>query len=92
MNAGASVAIPVATTAFGVRVITTVLSEEIAENIRYLNADRVVVTAKEDIAEVPKEELAAGCGVDVAIDCLGGEILGREIMGKCIHSLTHGAW
>lgn len=89
MNAGASglasVVIPMAK-AFGARVITTVLTEEIAENIRHLNADRVVVTTKEDITEVLKEELAAGHGVDVAIDCLGG-----EVMGKCIHYLTHGA-
>ena len=89
MNAGASglasVIIPMAK-AFGVRVITTVLTEEIAENIKHLNADRVVVTTKEDISEVLKEELEKGHGVDVAIDCLGG-----EIMGKCIHYLTHGA-
>ena len=89
MNAGASglasVIIPMAK-AFGVRVITTVLTDEIAENIKHLNADRVVVTAKEDISEVLKEELENGHGVDVAIDCLGG-----EIMGKCIHYLTHGA-
>ena len=89
MNAGASglasVIIPMAK-AFGVRVITTVLTEEIAKNIKHLNADRVVVTTKEDIVEVLKEELENGHGVDVAIDCLGG-----EIMGKCIHYLTHGA-
>ena len=89
MNAGASglasVIIPMAK-AFGVRVITTVLSDEIAESIRHLNADRVVVTTKEDISLVLKEELEAGHSVDVAIDCLGG-----EIMGKCIHYLTHGA-
>lgn len=89
MNAGASglasVIIPMAK-AFGVRVITTVLTDEIAANIKHLNADRVVVTGREDIAEVLKEELAAGHSVDVAIDCLGG-----EIMGKCIHYLTHGA-
>ena len=89
MNAGASglasVIIPMAK-AFGVRVITTVLTEEIAENIKHLNADRVVVTTKEDIAEVLKEELDNGHPVDVAIDCLGG-----EIMGKCIHFLKHGA-
>jgi NADPH2:quinone reductase len=72
--------------AFGVRVITTVLTEEIAQNIRHLNADRVVVTTKEDIVQVLKEELENGNGVDVAIDCLGG-----EIMGKCIHYLKHGA-
>lgn len=89
MNAGASglasVIIPMAK-AFGARVITTVLTEEIANSIKHLNADRVVVTTKEDISEVLKEELANGNSVDVAIDCLGG-----EIMGKCIHYLTHGA-
>ena len=89
MNAGASglasVIIPMAK-AFGVRVITTVLTDEIANNIKHLNADRVVVTPKEDIVEVLKEELENGHPVDVAIDCLGG-----EIMGKCIHYLKHGA-
>ena len=89
MNAGASglasVIIPMAK-AFGVRVITTVLTDEIKENIKHLGADRVVVTTKEDISLVLKEELEAGRSVDVAIDCLGG-----EIMGKCIHYLTHGA-
>ena len=89
MNAGASglasVIIPMAK-AFGVRVITTVLTDEIANNIKHLGADRVVVTTKEDISLVLKEELEAGHSVDVAIDCLGG-----EIMGKCIHYLTHGA-
>ena len=89
MNAGASglasVIIPMAK-AFGIRVITTVLTDEIAASIKHLNADRVVVTTKEDISLVLKEELEAGHSVDVAIDCLGG-----EIMGKCIHYLTHGA-
>ena len=89
MNAGASglasVIIPMAK-AFGIRVITTVLTDEIANNIKHLNADRVVVTTKEDISMVLKEELDAGHPVDVAIDCLGG-----EIMGKCIHYLKHGA-
>ena len=89
MNAGASglasVIIPMAK-AFGVRVITTVLTDEIARNIEHLHADRVVVTTREDIAEVLKEELENGHPVDVAIDCLGG-----EIMGKCIHYLKHGA-
>ena len=89
MNAGASglasVIIPMAK-AFGARVITTVLTDEIADSIKHLNADRVVVTTKEDISEVLKEELEKGTSVDVAIDCLGG-----EIMGRCIHYLTHGA-
>ena len=89
MNAGASglasVIIPMAK-AFGIRVITTVLTEEIAASIKHLNADRVVVTTKEDIVAALKEELDAGHPVDVAIDCLGG-----EVMGKCIHFLKHGA-
>ena len=89
MNAGASglasVIIPMAK-AFGIRVITTVLTEEIANSIKHLKADRVVVTTKESIVEALKEELENGHPVDVAIDCLGG-----EIMGKCIHYLKHGA-
>ena len=89
MNAGASglasVIIPMAK-AFGIRVITTVLSDEIAESIKHLNADVVVNTRKQDIVEVLKEQLEEGHPVDVAIDCLGG-----EIMGKCIHYLKHGA-
>ena len=89
MNAGASglasVIIPMAK-AFGVRVITTVRTDEFAAKITHLGADRIVVTDREDISLVLKEELEQGHSVDVAIDCLGG-----EIMGKCIHFLTHGA-
>lgn len=66
--------------------ITTVRSEEKAEAIRDLNADLVVNTSKEDLVEVLKRQLEEGHSVDVAIDCLGG-----EIMGKCLPYLTHGA-
>lgn len=89
MNAGASglasVIIPMAK-AFGIRVITTVLSDAIADSIRHLCADRVVVTTKENIADVLKEEMENGNPADVAIDCLGG-----EIMGSCLPYLSHGA-
>ena len=89
MNAGASglasVIIPMAK-AFGVRVITTVLTKQIAESIKHLNADVVVNTDEMDIVEVLKAQLAEGHSVDVAIDCLGG-----EVMGKCLPYLTHGA-
>lgn len=89
MNAGASglasVVIPMAK-AFDVRVITTVQTDERAASIGHLHADRVVVTEKEDISSVLREELENGHGVDVAIDCLGGEAL-----GKCVHYLVHGA-
>lgn len=81
----ASVVIPMAK-AFGVRVITTVRTEKKAQSIRFLHADRVVVTEKEDIAAVLREELANGHGVDVAIDCVGG-----ETMGRCLPFLSHGA-
>ena len=81
----ASVIIPMAK-AFGIRVITTVRNEAKAEMIKHLNADRVIVTDREELSLALKEELENGHSVDVAIDCLGG-----EIMGKCIHYLTHGA-
>ena len=89
MNAGASglasVIIPMAK-AFGIRVITTVMDKEKAESIKHLNADRVVATDSEDIVAVLKEEHENGHPVDVAIDCLGG-----AVMGKCLHYLSHGA-
>lgn len=72
--------------AFGIRVITSVRSQKKAEAIRHLGADIIVNTAEEDLVEVLKKALSEGRGVDVAIDCLGG-----EIMGKCIHHLNHGA-
>lgn len=89
MHAGASglasVVIPMAK-AFGVRVITSVLSEKIAKSIEHLNADVVIDSSKEKTADVLKRELANGNGVDVAIDCLGG-----EHMGECLPYLNHGA-
>jgi NADPH2:quinone reductase len=85
-NSGlASVIIPMAR-AFGVRVITTVRNAQKAELIGHLKADRVVVSAEEDLTQVLQEELENGHAVDVAIDCLGG-----ESMGKCLHHLAHGA-
>ena len=80
MNAGASglasAVIPMAK-AFGLRVITTVLGKEMVEKVAYLNADRVVDTTCENIAEVLKEEEANGNPVNIAIDCLGGKMLGE---------------
>ena len=89
MHAGASglasVVIPMAK-AFGIRVITSVLNETIANSIKHLNADVVIDMSKEKTADVLKRELDAGKSVDVAIDCLGG-----EYMGECLKYLTHGA-
>lgn len=89
MHAGASglasVVIPMAK-AFGIRVITTVRSDEDVRDIAHLHADIVVNTSRQDIVEVLKQQLVEGHPVDVAIDCLGG-----EIMGKCLPYLKHGA-
>ncbi len=89
MHAGASglasVIIPMAK-AFGIRVITSVLSDEIAESIKPLGADVIINSSREKTADVLKAQLAEGHGVDVAIDCLGG-----AHMGECLPYLTHGA-
>ncbi len=81
----ASVVTPMAK-AFGARVITTVPSAKKAEKIANLGADRIVDLSSEDLPTVLQEELDAGHGVNVAIDCLGG-----DMMGKCLHHLTYGA-
>ena len=77
MQAGASglasVIIPMAK-AFGLRVITTVISDP--ENIRHLGADLVVDTRVQNLPEILKKEEAQGRAVDIAIDCLGGQNLG----------------
>ncbi len=77
MHAGASglasVVIPMAK-AFGLRVITTVISDP--ENIRHLGADLVVDTRVQSLPEILKQEEAEGRAIDIAIDCLGGQALG----------------
>ncbi len=72
--------------AFGLRVIATVRSAQKAEAIRALGADRIVDTSQMSLVDALKEELAQGHGVDIAMDCLGG-----EMMGKCLPYLNHGA-
>ena len=85
-NSGlASVMIPMAK-AFGLRVITTVRNAEKAAAIASFGADRIVDTSAEKLEEVLKEELDAGRGVDIAIDCLGG-----CDMGKYLYVLNRGA-
>ena len=80
MQAGASglasVIIPMAK-AFGARVITTVMNDELEQKIRHLPADLVVNTARQSLKDVMKAELDAGRGVDITIDCLGGETVGE---------------
>ena len=86
MQAGASglasVIIPMAK-AFGLRVITTVISDP--ERIRHLGADLVVDTRTQVLAEVLKAEESAGRAVNIAIDCLGGENL-----GECLPYVKYG--
>ena len=72
----ASVMIPMAK-AFGARVITTVMNDELEQKIQHLRADIVVNTSKQALADVMKAELEAGRGVDITVDCLGGEMVGQ---------------
>lgn len=72
----ASVGIPMAK-AFGGYVITNVLSAEIAEKISHLGADVIVNLAEENTWDVVKAEAEAGHPIDVAIDCLAGENIGK---------------
>ncbi len=74
----ASVAIPMAK-AFGARVITSVLSDEIAEKIKPLGADIIINSTKEDVAEILRAEDEKGHPVNVSMDCLSGETLGKSL-------------
>ena len=74
----ASVAIPMAK-AFGARVITSVLSDEIAEKIRPLGADVVINSTTQSVEEILKAEVERGTPVNVSMDCLSGETLGKSL-------------
>ena len=85
-NSGlASVMIPMAK-AFGLRVITTVRSDEKKNAILNWGADRIVNTSKESLPEILKKMQEDGDGVDLAIDCLGG-----KTVGECLPYLNRGA-
>ncbi len=89
MHAGASglasVVIPMAK-AFGIRVITSVIQDDAVAYAKSRGADIVIDSRKQDVADVLKQQLADGHPVDVAIDCLGG-----KMMGGCLPYLSHGA-
>lgn len=74
----ASVAIPMAK-AFGARVITSVLSDEIAEKIKPLGADIIINSTTQDVSEILKNEEANGHPVNLSMDCLSGETLGKSL-------------
>lgn len=74
----ASVAIPMAK-AFGAKVITSVLSDEIAEKIKNLGADIIINSSVEKVEDVLKAEEEKGTPVNVSMDCLCGETLGKSL-------------
>lgn len=74
----ASVAIPMAK-AFGARVITSVLSDEIAEKIKPLGADVIINSTTQNVAEILENEEKNGTPVNVSMDCLSGETLGLSL-------------
>lgn len=74
----ASVAIPMAK-AFGARVITSVLSDKIREKIKPLGADLVINSTTEDVAAILEQEEKEGRPVNVSMDCLSGETLGKSL-------------
>ena len=74
----ASVAIPMAK-AFGARVITSVLSDEIREKIKPLGADVIINSTTECVEEILKAEEENGRPVNVSMDCLSGETLGKSL-------------
>ena len=74
----ASVAIPMAK-AFGARVITSVLSDEIAERIKPLGADIIINSTTQCVEEILKAEEENGTPVSVSMDCLSGETLGKSL-------------
>lgn len=80
----ASVMIPMAK-AFGLRVITTVRGAGRVLAIAHLNADVVVDTTREPLADVLRREAEAGHPVNIAIDCIGG-----ENMGECFPHVAYG--
>ena len=82
----ASAAIPMAK-AFGARVITSVLTDELAARIAPLGADIVINSTTQSVAEVFAEQEKAGTPVHVAMDCLSGASL-----GECLPYMARGGY
>ena len=74
----ASAAIPLAK-AFGARVITTVRSDESADKIKDLGADVIINSKKQDVDKVLQAEAENGHPVNVAMDCVAGDMLGKSL-------------
>lgn len=65
--------------AFGARVITSVLSDDIAEKIKPLGADVIINSVTQSVEEILKAEEERGTPVNVSMDCLCGETLGKSL-------------
>lgn len=74
----ASVAIPMAK-AFGAKVITSVRSDETAEKIKPFGADVIINSTTTDVSDVLAAEEKNGTPVNVSMDCLSGETLGKSL-------------
>lgn len=74
----ASAAIPLAK-AFGARVITSVRKEAQVEKIAPLGADRIILSSVERVEEALQSEEENGTPVNVSMDCLCGETLGKSL-------------
>lgn len=57
--------------------MTTIIDEEKRAAVARTGADRIVNTRREGIVSVPQELDEAGRPVRLAIDCLGGKIMGQ---------------
>ena len=65
--------------ALGARVITSVRKAAQVEAVQALGADRVICTETESVEAVLAEEEANGTAVNVSMDCLCGETLGKSL-------------
>ena len=71
-----SVAIPMAK-AFGAKAITSVRSDEIADKIKDLGADIIINSTTQSVENILEEQEKNGTPVNVSMDCLSGETLGK---------------
>ena len=74
----ASAAIPMAK-AMGATVVTSVISDDVIDYVKNLGADIVVNTNKEKLADKFKDLEEKGTPVNVAMDCLCGDMLGEAM-------------
>ena len=73
--------------AFGATVVTSIIDESKRTHVEKLGADIIVNTKNESISEKFKELEEKGMGVNIAVDCLSGEDL-----GKCMQYMARGGY